>query len=149
MVIDMIPILLTASVDTRGMKGSKFTAEEREKMYVDTLNYYIKLFGREKRDTTLVFVENSGWSSDSILNQLYKNDKVTIEYLSLVPSDFVQEKGKSYNEMLLIDKAIEKSSSIKDNGCFFKVTGRFPIANLNVLVNEVYKMGGGKILLRL
>lgn len=142
MVIDMIPILLTASVDTRGMKGSKFTAEEREKMYVDTLNYYIKLFGREKRDTTLVFVENSGWSSDSILNQLYKNDKVTIEYLSLVPSDFVQEKGKSYNEMLLIDKAIEKSSSIKDNGCFFKVTGRFPIANLNVLVNEVYKMGG-------
>ena len=139
----MIPILLTASVDTRGMKGAKFTAKEREKMYVDTLNYYIKLFGSEKYDTTLVFAENSGWSSGSIVNQLYKNDKVTVEYLSLALSDFVQEKGKSYNEMLLIDKAIEKSSSIKDNGCFFKVTGRFPIANLNVLVNEVYKIGGG------
>ena len=29
----MIPLLLTSSIDTRGMKGAMFAAEERERMY--------------------------------------------------------------------------------------------------------------------
>ena len=56
----MLPILLTASVETRGMKGAKFSAREREKMYVDTLNYYISDLSKRKGDFILVFAENSG-----------------------------------------------------------------------------------------
>ena len=45
----MMPLLLTASIDTRGMRGAMFSAEERERMYIDTLNFYISEF--EKRIT--------------------------------------------------------------------------------------------------
>lgn len=51
----MYPILLTGSVDTRGMKGAEFSAEEREKMYIDTLNYYISDLSKRKDYFILVF----------------------------------------------------------------------------------------------
>ena len=43
----MMPLLLTASIDTRGMRGAMFSAEERERMYVDTLNFYISEFEKK------------------------------------------------------------------------------------------------------
>ena len=39
-----LPILMTASVSTRGMIGADFSDAEREKMYLETLAYYIKEF---------------------------------------------------------------------------------------------------------
>ena len=35
-----LPILMTASVSTRGMAGADFSDEEREKMYLETLGFY-------------------------------------------------------------------------------------------------------------
>lgn len=143
---EMIPILLTASVDTRGMKGAKFTALEREKMYVDTLNYYISDFSKRKGFFTFVFVENSGWDKSLLLKKLNHADNVCVEYVALPPEKFDQTKGKSYNEMLLIDLATEDNPAVLKAGAFFKVTGRFPILNLYKLVNEVlHRVGGGKI----
>jgi hypothetical protein len=40
--MNKIPLLMTASVATRGMKGADFTDEEREKMYLSTIRFYIK-----------------------------------------------------------------------------------------------------------
>ena len=139
----MLPILLTASVDPRGMKGAKFSAEERERMYVDTLNYYITDLSSRKGTFQLVFAENSGWNPKSIMDKLKNRPNVTIEYISLNPDLFVQEKGKSYNEMKLIDMATSQSAYIKQAGAFFKVTGRFPILNIYNLLNEVKRRGGG------
>lgn len=138
----MIPILLTASVDTRGMSGARFAALEREKMYVDTLNYYIDDFRSREGEYELVFAENSGWSKTSILSKLHDADNVFIEYLSIDKELFDQSKGKGYNEMLLLDIASEQSASIQNSGAFFKLTGRFPILNLYALLKEVEKYSG-------
>lgn len=138
----MIPILLTASVDTRGMNGAKFAAQEREKMYVDTLNYYIDDLGKREGEYELVFAENSGWSKYSILSKLHRADNVFIEYLAIDKDNFDQSKGKGYNEMLLLDIASEQSTAIQNSGAFFKLTGRFPILNLFALLSEVEKRGG-------
>lgn len=138
----MIPILLTASVDTRGMNGAKFAAQEREKMYVDTLNYYIDDLGKREGTYELVFAENSGWNKNSILSKLHTSENVYIEYLSIDYNLFDQAKGKGYNEMLLIDIASEQSCAIQNYGAFFKLTGRFPILNLYALLKEVEKRGG-------
>ena len=144
----MIPILLTASVDTKGMQGAKFSAPERESMYVNTLNYYINDFSKRGGQYHLVFAENSGWNKDSILSKLKNSQNVSIEYISLDADDYDISKGKSYNEMLLIDQATELSASINEAGCFFKLTGRYPIKNLNALLSEVERYsrnvcGGG------
>ena len=139
----MIPILLTASVDTRGMKGAKFSAEEREKMYVDTLNYYISDLSKRNGNFTLVFAENSGWDKNSILHKLKCATNVSVEYVALQPELFDQTKGKSYNEMLILDQVSASNKSIKDAGGFFKLTGRFPILNLYRLLKEVEKHNRG------
>lgn len=139
----MLPILLTASVDTRGMKGAKFSAKEREKMYIDTLNYYISDFSNRKENFILVFAENSGWNEESITTKLKKADNVSIEYEVLSPDLFDQSKGKSYNEMLILDIVAERNKSIIDAGGFFKLTGRFPILNLYKLMKEVDKRNRG------
>lgn len=36
--MNKLPLLMTASVSTRGMIGACFTDEEREKMYCETLS---------------------------------------------------------------------------------------------------------------
>lgn len=139
----MIPILLTASVDTKGMQGAKFSAPERESMYVNTLNYYISDFSKRNGKYHLVFAENSGWDKDSILSKLKKSQNVSIEYISLDADDYDISKGKSYNEMLLIDQASELSDAIKEAGGFFKLTGRYPIKNVYALMSEVERYRGG------
>ena len=138
----MIPLLLTASIDTRGMKGAMFAAEEREKMYVDTLNFYIGEFEQRGIQSQIVFAENSGWKKEAVLQKLRQSKWVEIEYIALDTDGFIQEKGKSYNELLMMDRAIAQSAFIQKAGCFFKLTGRFPILNALDLVEEAERWGG-------
>ncbi len=134
----VIPILLTASVDPHGMVGAKFTVEVREQMYVDTLLYYISLFMNDKGVQPLVFCENSGWFISSICEKVgHFPENVPIEYISINPELFDNTKGKGYNEFKMIDIALEQSDIVKQYNCFFKVTGRFPILNVNNLLMEV------------
>ena len=137
----MKPLLLTASIDTRGMKGAMFAAEEREKMYVDTLNFYIKEFEKRNIHGQIVFAENSGWPKERVLQKLRTSELAEIEYIALDTDGFIQEKGKSYNELLMMDKAIRRSKLIKEAGYFFKLTGRFPILNALDLINEAERWG--------
>ena len=137
----MTPLLLTASIDTRGMKGAMFTAEERERMYVDTLNFYIREFERRNMQGKIVLAENSGWPKESVLAKLHTSQSVEIEYIALGTEDFVQEKGKSYNELLMMDRAIEQSRIIQEAKGFFKLTGRFPILNALKLIEEAERWG--------
>ena len=53
-----IPLLMTASVSTRGMKGACFSDEQRERMYLETLRYYLETL---PADQPIVFADNSGW----------------------------------------------------------------------------------------
>lgn len=139
----VIPILLTASVDPHGMQGAMFTVEERERMYVDTLQYYISLFKKSGNIQPLVFCENSGWPIASIREKVgYTPENIPIEYISLSQELFDNTKGKGYNEFKMIDICLEQSQVVKKWGCFFKVTGRFPIKNVDALIGEVCKMGG-------
>ena len=54
----LIPLLMTASVSTRGMKGACFSDEQREQMYLETLRYYLETL---PEDQPIVFADNSGW----------------------------------------------------------------------------------------
>ncbi len=134
-----LPILLTASISTRGMVGACFTDEERYGMYLMTLHHYISEFFIKTKDrintVKLVFAENSGWDLTQLKNELadaYSLEMVekNIEFISLAPELFDISYGKGYNELLMINLAVESSLFIKNSGAFFKVTGRYPIYNL-------------------
>lgn len=136
--MEFLPILMTASVSTRGMKGACFSDEERYKMYLETLRHYISRFliNSPEGNVKFVFADNSGWDLQTFHDDLTKQFESeiinsNIEFISLPPELFDITKGKGYNELLMINLAVGKSAFIKDAGAFFKVTGRYPIYNLN------------------
>ena len=134
-----IPLLMTASVSTRGMIGACFSDEEREMMYISALSFYIDQLLSKNEKYSIVFADNSGWDLSRIIARLPVFDKKRIEFISLPPDAFDISKGKGYNELLLINKAIEKSELIKNSGCFFKVTGRYPIYNIRHFIEKADK----------
>jgi len=133
----LLPVLMTASVDTRGMKGALFAAAEREKMYVETVRYYLDTICRDPRQK-IVFCDNSGWDLPSLLAKVGRPSDA-VEWLSLDPNDFDISRGKCYNEMLLMTQAVERSRFIREAGAFFKVTGRYPVYNLGSFVKRASK----------
>jgi hypothetical protein len=134
---NLLPVLMTASVDTRGMAGALYAAQDREKMYVETIRYYLSTICRDPRQK-IVFCDNSGWDLNSVRGKVGDAGDV-IEYLSLDPNDFDITKDKSYNEMILMRQASERSNFIREAGGFFKVTGRYPIYNLGLFVKRASK----------
>lgn len=61
-----LPVLLTASISTHGMKGVCFTDEERENQYLTTLAFYLTHMPEHQ----FVFAENSGWNLNSFRDKL-------------------------------------------------------------------------------
>ncbi len=138
-----LPILMTASVSTRGMEGACFSDHERYNMYLNTLIAYLS-DGYAISGSNLVFVDNSGWDLNSFYTDLKENFseetlKSRVEFISLSPDLFDISKGKGYNELLMINLAIDKSVFINEAGAFFKVTGRYPILNLSRFVSAAHK----------
>lgn len=148
-----LPVLLTASVSTRGMKGAAFSDEEREKMYLEALKFYLEAL---PKDQPIVFAENSGWDltafKQKVGDQIHSStstpnfDFARVEFISIDPSFCDQSRGKGYNEILLMNQAIEKSAVIREAGAFMKVTGRYPIYNLPRYLKEAeaFFAKGGK-----
>lgn len=131
-------------MDTRGMKWACFSTEERYKMYLDTLKFYISTFSENSVNVKLVFAENSGWNLSTFhddLAQQFGAEVVDrqVEFIALDPELFDITKGKGYNELLLINHAIDQSETIRQAGAFFKVTGRYPIFNIARFLNDAMK----------
>jgi len=139
-----LPILMTASVSTRGMKGAVFSDEEREKMYLEALKFYLETL---PKDQPIVFAENSGWNLDAFRQKVGDQIRFSrVEFISIDPATCDQSRGKGYNEILLMNAAIEKSAAIREAGAFMKVTGRYPIYNLPRYLKEAeaFFAKGGK-----
>lgn len=141
-----LPLLMTASVSTHGMKGADFSDEERETMYAETLSFYIRTLQKD-RHQKIVFAENSDWDLNHLIRRLPEFDSSLIEFISVPHCQFDIAKGKGYNEMLLINYAVNTSSFIKEAGAFFKVTGRYPIYNLDYFIRSAREsLSRGKVL---
>lgn len=125
----MIPLLLTATVDPQGMKGAAFCPEERLAQYVEALRFYRKALPSHP----IVMGENSGYAS-SLAKIFSEDDRMEIVDASAAP--YCQEKGKGYNEVLLLHETIGRSRMIATADCFFKVTGRLKVLNIGRLLAE-------------
>lgn len=134
----MLPILMTASVSTRGMKGACFTDDERERMYLNALSYYLLALP----DAKIVFAENSGWNLEDFARKLPEECRRRlgdVEFISLPIDLFDNSRGKGYNETIIMHEAVLRSNFIGEAGQFFKVTGRYPIYNLGYFLCKAEK----------
>lgn len=144
--MNKLPILLTASVSTRGMVGADFSDDLREKMYLESLEFYCNRILTEDKERRLVFAENSGWDLVKFKGKIQSQSISQIEFISVDLQFFDISKGKGYNEIILINKAIEQSESIREAHAFIKVTGRYPVYNLDRYLiraeDFIFKKGG-------
>jgi hypothetical protein len=132
-------LLMTASVDPRGCTGAMFAPEEREQQYLNALRFYIgKMQNHPELFSGLIFAENSGRSLSKFWALVPKSLSSKIELLSIATGDFIQERGKSYNEMLLINKVLDISRLLNtDDPLFLKVTGRYGILNTVAMLRDL------------
>ncbi len=140
----LLPVLMTASVNTRGMKDAAFSPQEREAMYGETLSFYLRTICPD--GIKIVFAENSGWDLAALRMRVPSVLASHVEFLSLDPANFDVSKGKGYNEARLLAEATARASFIREAGGFFKVTGRYPIYNLARFVKAASKaiLGDGQ-----
>lgn len=131
----MIPILLTATVNPRGMQGAAFAPEERAQQYVEALRFYLQALPDQAQQ--FVFAENSG-SIEYVRRHLATEQR--IEWLDVEQladgKAYDQTRGKGYNEVLLLEAAVLQSAVIGRAGQFFKVTGRLKVLNIARLMAE-------------
>ncbi|MDX6446737.1 MAG: hypothetical protein QOH71_3811 [Blastocatellia bacterium] len=129
-------LLLTASVNPNGMPGvSQPDPADREQTYIDCLSHYLR---NDPRVRKIVFAENSGWPLDRIQQSAAINNESSkeIEFISLNCTDFPREKGKSYGELLLMDKALERSNLIRSSRYVGKMTGRNLLLNMTKILDS-------------
>lgn len=124
------------------MKGALFTPEERESMYFETINYYVNLSHKLQRSIHIIFLENSGWNLNAFSQKIKPSPYCKIDYISLDPNYFDQTRGKSYNELLMMQLAISNNEIIKGRKQFIKLTGRIPLLNIASILAELEHRGG-------
>lgn len=122
-----IPLLLTATVNPQGMVGANFDPSERAEMYIEAVKFYLS------KGCSVVFSENSE-SIALVSAAIPENDN--IEYVDVSGKEYVQSRGKGYNETIMLHKTVLASEKIKTAGCFFKITGRLKVLNIQSLLKE-------------
>jgi hypothetical protein len=133
-------LLLTASINAQlasPVHTKLIDTSERLRQYMNALKRYII----ESDFDTFVFCENTGFKIlVNDLVQLAKEYNKSIEFLSFVSDiELVKKYGKGYGEGEIIEYAMKNSYYLQDdNLCFFKITGRLFVENINkILKNNI------------
>jgi hypothetical protein len=134
---DEFALLLTASVNPNGMPGvSQPDPEDRENTYLDCLKYYL---GHDSRVRKIIFAENSGWPLERFqqIVALHNPNSKEVELISFDCNDYPRTKGKSFGELLLIDKALQASRLGKSSKYIGKMTGRNLLLNITKVLERI------------
>lgn len=128
-------LVMTASVNPNGMTGiSRESIDNRERQYIDTLSFYASRPSIKQ----ILFAENSNWDLSRIRASVAHPEKVS--WLSLDENRFPREWGKGYGEFLLMDKVVRHLEARNGaSAVLVKVTGRFPILNIEAMIREFAK----------
>lgn len=133
-----LAILLTATIKVQ-VKGGNFSVAERAEMYASTLRYYAQTIGKSH---PILFLENSDFDLSDFKQQF--SHLLDIEWIQLLPSDNIPwnpQKGKGFNEYLMIKEGLMRSQKIKDCSHFLKITGRYAMVNIRTMIREIERRG--------
>lgn len=137
-----LAILLTATVKVQVI-GGNFTVEERAKMYENTLMFYVQTIGKRY---PIVFLENSNYDLLDFKRKF--NNLLDIEWIQIPPTSgvpFCPQKGKGYNEYLMIKEGIASSVKLRCCTHFLKITGRYAMLNITTMIREIYQRASDKV----
>ena len=118
-------LVLTATINPKGMPDSPFSVSDRMSQYIDALVYYAKQYPHLH---SIVFAENSGHDLAPIRQVVKAYTNVC--FLSFGENDFPRERGKGYGELKLLCDCFD-CATYPDTPLFIKITGRLKVLNLD------------------
>lgn len=134
-------LLLTGSINANlaaPVHTILMDSESRLNQYLSTIKKYIEYSDFD----ILIFCENTGsfFPVDQINDIALKSNKI-FEFISFVSEiEMVSIYGKGYGDGACIEYAINNSKFLKNSTtCFFKVTGRLYISNINRIIKTSSK----------
>ncbi|KAB7729360.1 hypothetical protein F5984_17200 [Rudanella paleaurantiibacter] len=123
-------LLLSATIRPTSVPFLKRTsALDRERDYVESVSKWIA------HGLPIVFVENSGTTSENVKSELAKISNT--EYLTYVSQN--SSLGKSHGEIEIIEYAFKNSRIIQESDLIIKVTGRYYVENLMNILSDVIR----------
>ncbi len=124
-----IVVLLTGTIDPLNVSFMKRdNTQERLQDYILALKKWLK-----NSDLKIVFVENSAFPKNEILNQLHNYSNTDFEYLSYYGQDFSRDKGKGFGEISSFEFAFLNSNFLKEADYIIKCNGRYYLKNIKKL----------------
>lgn len=136
-----IVLLMTATVNPQNCPDSRFSVSERRLQYLHAFDFYLHRLNARKGYDAILFCENSGATLSDFQARVPEGVRGRVMFLSAPPQRFHPEKGKSYNEALLMDIALGMVRERWRNALFFKVTGRYSILNIGAFLRECRNAG--------
>jgi len=131
-----IVLLLTATIDPRGVSIARKNKEDRLNDYIKALQGWINNSQVKK----IVFCENSNSDLTRLKNLcLDLPAEKSIEFLSFDGLIDPPERGIGFGEMLIIEYAFKNSKLLSTADFVIKVTGRLYVRNINKLIVAVEK----------
>lgn len=130
------PLVMTASIDPGGMPGiSVPDPADRAGQYLETLRFYLE----KSSIREIVFAENSGYDLTDFQRAASEYPEKKVEFLSCRLNEYPRHLGKSYGELKILDYVSDHSRFVREAGGYAKVTGRFPVLNIEELLSESAK----------
>ncbi|MBW4658845.1 MAG: hypothetical protein KME15_09225 [Drouetiella hepatica Uher 2000/2452] len=135
-------VVLTACIDPS--QGSAKTVKvfrsdplTRLADYEKSLLFWLKI--KDCRLQKIVFVENSGYSLDSLKELVLNSNALAkqVEFISLCCNNIPLGLHYGYAELDMLDRAYQTSELIKSSEYFIKATGRLTFPNLPSLLNHL------------
>lgn len=104
-------------------------------------NKSIEKLLNSKKVKKVIFCDNSNQHIDiTKLNKLAKLTSKEFEYITFNGDiDRIIDQGKGYGEGEIINHILEKSTIIRDEDYFFKITGRLFVDNIDKIIEKVDK----------
>lgn len=124
-------ILLTGCINPNGMVYTKLqNPDTRQTHYIDSIKFYLL-----KTQNKILFVENSGID----ISKEFERDKERLEFLVFFGNDYDKNLGKGHGEMLILKYAFDNSNFIKHATSICKITGRYKVLNIQLLLTHYLK----------
>jgi hypothetical protein len=132
-----ICLLLTATVRVANSEMLRPTGRSdtdlRRNDYASAL---VDWLTRQSAVSHIVFVDNSGYPLDS-LHEIADRHRTTgkkVEFVSFRTTGYTEARGRSFGELDILDKALERSVLLRGAEHFAKVNGRVFVPNFDRIV---------------
>jgi len=130
-------LLMTSSinVDKRMPYHLHINNNERIKQYLDAILFYVT----KSEFSDIIFCDWS-WYPINKFRYLVGLARIYWKRFEILwfknDQDEVVKRGKGYGEGKIIEYALHHSLLLKENNCFFKVTGRYIVKNINRIIRN-------------